>query len=197
MAEQEGIQALALHGRTRACAFVGPVEYETIAAVKRAVAIPVFANGDIATPAQACDVLARTGADGLMIGRAAQGRPWIFREIAHYLATGESLPPPTVAEARALIVAHLADHYAFYGETLGVRIARKHLGWYTAGLPGGAALRAVVNEAVTAAGQRFAIEAFFDALALSGERLCYTDSTTTRRYERSAGRPWAGEALAA
>jgi len=203
MAEQEGIQALAVHGRTRACAFVGAVEYETIAAVKRAVSIPVFANGDIATPAQARDVLVRTGADGLMIGRAAQGRPWIFREIAHYLATGDALPSPTVMEARALIAAHLRDHYDFYGEALGVRIARKHLGWYTAGLPGGAALRAVVNEAVTAAAQSAAMEAFFDALAREGERLCdhnelsdiHTDRA--RRHEGPAGRQWAGEALAA
>jgi len=178
MAEDSGIAALALHGRTRACAFVGAVEYETIAAVKNAVGIPVFANGDIQTPAQAAAVLARTGADGLMIGRAAQGRPWIFREIAHYLATGATLPPPTVDEARTVIAAHLADHYDFYGESLGVRIARKHLGWYTAGLPGDAALRAVVNEVTTAGEQLAAMETFFDALALRGERLCYREATT-------------------
>ena len=219
MAEQEGIAALAVHGRTRACAFVGAVEYETIAAVKRAVRIPVFANGDIRSPAQAREVLARTGADGLMIGRAAQGRPWIFREIAHHLATGGALPPPTVGEARLLIAEHLRDHYTFYGETLGVRIARKHLAWYTAGLPGGAALRAVVNEAATAAAQEAAMEAFFDALAQHGERLCYRDTNTdaavaaldadasarapatdrASQPDRSAAlvRPWAGEALAA
>ena len=178
MAEDEGIAALAVHGRTRACAFVGAVEYETIAAVKRAVRIPVFANGDIRTPQQGALVLARTGADGLMIGRAAQGRPWIFREIAHFLATGETLPPPTVQEASTLIDEHLRDHYEFYGEALGVRIARKHLGWYTAGLSGGAALRAVVNEVTSAAAQRAAMEAFFDALALRGERLCYGESNT-------------------
>jgi len=178
MAEDSGIAALALHGRTRACAFVGDVEYETIAAVKDAVRIPLFANGDIRTPAEAATVLARTGADGLMIGRAAQGRPWIFREIAHYLATGATLPPPTVAEARVLISEHLADHYDFYGEALGVRIARKHLGWYTAGLPGAQALRAVVNEVTSAAAQVAAMEAFFDALALHGERLSYRETTT-------------------
>jgi len=178
MAEDSGIAALALHGRTRACAFVGDVEYETIAAVKDAVRIPLFANGDIRTPAEAAAVLARTGADGLMIGRAAQGRPWIFREIAHYLATGATLPPPTVAEARVLISEHLADHYDFYGEALGVRIARKHLGWYTAGLPGAQALRAVVNEVTSAAAQVAAMEAFFDALALHGERLSYRETTT-------------------
>ncbi|HSV17894.1 MAG TPA: tRNA dihydrouridine synthase DusB [Casimicrobiaceae bacterium] len=217
MAQDEGIAALALHGRTRACAFVGAVEYETIAAVKQAVRIPVFANGDIRTPAQARDVLARTGADGLMIGRAAQGRPWIFREIAHHLATGGTLPSPTVEEARSLIDAHLCDHYGFYGEALGVRIARKHLGWYTAALPGGAALRAVVNHTDTAAGQRAAMAAFFDALARRGERLCYLEPTTDAagaardahasprarptdravQQDRPAARPWAGEALAA
>jgi tRNA-dihydrouridine synthase B len=215
MAEGEGIAALAVHGRTRACAFVGAVEYETIAAVKRAVAIPVFANGDIGTPAQARDVLVRTGVDGLMIGRAAQGRPWIFREIAHHLATGATLPAPTVAEVRELILAHLADHYAFYGEELGVRIARKHLGWYTAGLPGGDALRPIVNETTTAAAQMAAVEAFFDALAARGERLVYREtntdaadaahgataprrSTTLRTQQTEwAARPWAGEALAA
>jgi tRNA-dihydrouridine synthase B len=199
MAQGEGIAALAVHGRTRACAFVGPVEYETIAAVKAAVAIPVFANGDIVTPAQARDVLARTGADGLMIGRAAQGRPWIFREIAHYLATGTLLPPPTVAEARALIAGHLHDHYAFYGEELGVRIARKHLGWYTEALPGGAAVRAIVNETTGAPAQMAAMEAFFDALALRGERLTYQGTSTMQRTRQreSAARPRAGEALAA
>ena len=134
IAEDAGIAALAVHGRTRACLFVGAVEYATIAAVKRAVSIPVIANGDIGSPADARRVLAVTGADGLMIGRAAQGRPWIFREIAHFLATGAPLAPPTVAEARALILEHLADHHAFYGEAMGVRIARKHLGWYTRGL---------------------------------------------------------------
>jgi tRNA-dihydrouridine synthase B len=113
-----------------------------------------------------------------MIGRAAQGRPWIFREIAHYLATGATLPPPRVEEARMLIAGHLADHYDFYGEPLGVRIARKHLGWYTAALPGGAALRAVVNEVTSASAQLAAMEAFFDALARNGERLCYREATT-------------------
>jgi tRNA-dihydrouridine synthase B len=214
MAQSEGIAALAVHGRTRACAFVGPVEYDTIAAVKDAVGIPVFANGDIATPAQAREVLARTGADGLMIGRAAQGRPWIFREIAHYLATGATLPSPTVAEARALIAAHLRDHYDFYGEELGVRIARKHLAWYTEALPGGAALRALVNQTTCAAAQAGAMEAFFDALAARGERLAYIDrtadaadaardaiaraSTTSPAWQsQSAARSRAGEALAA
>ncbi len=137
IAAASGVAALTVHGRTRACAFVGAVDYDTIAAVKRAVAMPVIANGDIDTPERALHVLRHTGADAVMIGRAAQGRPWIFREIAHFLATGMHLPPPTVAEVRALILEHLGDHYAFYGEHVGVRIARKHLHWYTARLPGG------------------------------------------------------------
>jgi tRNA-dihydrouridine synthase B len=185
IAEEAGIAALAVHGRTRACAFVGTVEYDTIRAVKAAVAIPVVANGDIDTPERARAVLAATGADMLMIGRAAQGRPWIFREIAHFLATGEHLPPPTVAEARALIVEHLHDHYAFHGEHVGVRTARKHLGWYTAQLDGGAAFRQAMNACETAAAQLAAVERYFDALARRGERLAY------------ATQPWAGETLAA
>jgi len=173
IAQEAGVAALTVHGRTRACAFVGAVEYDTIAAVKRAVAIPVIANGDIAAPEQAQAVLLHTGADGVMIGRAAQGRPWIFREIAHYLATGQRLPPPTVAEARALIVAHLDDHYDFYGEPAGVRIARKHLGWYTEALDGGAALRRDANAAITRREQQDAVERFFDRLQSRSDRLEY------------------------
>ncbi len=150
---------------------MGPVEFDTVRAVKREVRMPVFANGDIATPRRARDVLHHTGADGLMIGRAAQGRPWIFREIAHYLATGEHLPPPTVGEARAAILEHLDDHYLFYGEEPGVRIARKHLHWYTETLPGAAAFRAEVNAAESAAAQRGAVERFFDRLAWTRDRL--------------------------
>jgi len=173
IAQDAGVAALTVHGRTRACAFVGAVEYDTIAAVKRAVAIPVIANGDIGTPEQAGAVLLHTGADALMIGRAAQGRPWIFREIAHYLATGTHLPSPTVAEARRLIVAHLADHYEFYGELAGVRIARKHLGWYTEALEGGAELRREANAAVTRSEQLDAVERFFGRLQSRGDRLEY------------------------
>jgi tRNA-dihydrouridine synthase B len=173
IAQDAGIAALTVHGRTRACAFVGAVEYDTIVAVKRAVAIPVIANGDIATPEQARAVLLHTGADALMIGRAAQGRPWIFREIAHFLATGQRLLPPTVAEARELIVAHLEDHYAFYGETAGVRIARKHLGWYTEALDGGATLRRETNAAIMRSEQLDAVERFFDRLLSRGDRLLY------------------------
>ncbi len=208
IAQDAGVAALTVHGRTRACAFVGAVEYDTIAAVKQAVDIPVIANGDIGTPEHALAVLRHTGADALMIGRAAQGRPWIFREIAHFLATGEHLPAPTVAEARALIVAHLADHYDFYGEIAGVRIARKHLGWYTEALEGGAQLRREANAAITVAEQTHAVQRFFDQLAQCGERLEYlhenegsaiaalaSRKATSQQITSNANR--AGEALAA
>jgi tRNA-dihydrouridine synthase B len=185
LAEDAGIAALAVHGRTRACAFTGAVEYATIRAVKEAVSIPVLANGDVDTPERARAVLAATGADGLMIGRAAQGRPWIFREIAHFLATGEALPPPTVAEAHALIVEHLHDHYAFHGTEVGVRTARKHLGWYTEALEGGTAFRRAMNACETTAAQLACVDAYFASLGERGERLAY------------ATQPWAGEALAA
>jgi len=185
IAQETGVAALTVHGRTRACAFVGAVEYDTIAAVKRAVTIPVIANGDIATPEHARAVLEHTGADALMIGRAAQGRPWIFREIAHYLATGAHLPAPTVGEARTLIVAHLEDHYDFYGDTAGVRIARKHLGWYTEALDGGPALRREANAAIIRREQLDAVERFFDRLQSRGDRLEYIESedVTDRRTE--------------
>jgi tRNA-dihydrouridine synthase B len=173
IAEDAGIRALAVHGRTRACAYVGPVEYETIRAVKRAVSIPVIANGDIDSPQRARDVLAYTGADALMIGRAAQGRPWIFREIRHFLDHGEELPPPTVAEAREVIAAHLADHYAFHGGEAGVRIARKHLGWYSEDLDGGEDFRREMNAVDTPCAQFAAVHRFFDRLAGQGERLAY------------------------
>ena len=173
IAEAAGIAALAVHGRTRACAYVGPVEYDTIRAVKAAVRIPVIANGDIASPEQAKRVLEYTGADAIMIGRAAQGRPWIFREVRHYLDTGCHLAPPTVAEARVAILQHLDDHYMFYGEGMGVRIARKHLGWYTKDLPGGDAFRREVN-GLDASGQQIAaVGRFFDTLAEQGDRLAY------------------------
>ena len=207
IAEDAGISALAVHGRTRACAFVGAVEYDTIAAVKRAVAIPVLANGDIDTPERAAGVLQATGADGLMIGRAAQGRPWIFREILHFLATGDHLPPPRVREAQSLIVEHLADHYAFHGEEMGVRTARKHLAWYTADLAGGAAFRGTVNATLTAAAQLAVVAGYFDRLADESERLVYVganvgsaDVHALREVRTSALEttvPWAGEALAA
>jgi tRNA-dihydrouridine synthase B len=173
IAEDSGIAALAVHGRTRACLFNGPVEFETVREIKRRVGIPVIANGDIDTPRRAREVLAYTAADGLMIGRAAQGRPWIFREIAHYLETGRLLPPPAVTEVHALIRDHLADHYAFYGEELGVRIARKHLAWYTRDLRGSEAFRREVNAAGTVAAQFAAVDRFFDTAARAGHRLQY------------------------
>jgi tRNA-dihydrouridine synthase B len=171
IAEGEGIVALAVHGRTRACGFAGAVEFATIRAVKAAVSIPVIANGDIDSPERAKQVLEETGADAVMIGRAAQGRPWIFREIGHFLERGTHLAPPTVAEARAAIVAHLADHHAFYGEAQGVRIARKHLGWYVRTLPGGEAFRREVNAIDTAEAQVAAVHRYFDTLAALGDRL--------------------------
>jgi tRNA-dihydrouridine synthase B len=201
IAEDAGIAALAVHGRTRACLFVGAVEFESVRAVKQSVRMPVFANGDITTPQRARMVLAHTGADGVMIGRAAQGRPWIFREIAHYVATGRALPPPTAQEAGSAILEHLDDHYAFYGEELGVRIARKHLHWYTAELPGAGELRGEVNVAESAAGQRRAVARFFARLAGECERLPYAacDLREARSAPaRLAASPaWMGEALAA
>jgi tRNA-dihydrouridine synthase B len=203
IAESAGIRALAVHGRSRACAFVGPVEYETIRAVKAAVSIPVIANGDIGTPEQARRVLAYTRADALMIGRAAQGRPWIFREIRHYLDCGSLPPPPTVAEARAAILAHLDDHYAFYGEAAGVRIARKHLGWYVKDLAGGDDFRREVNATETSTTQIAAVFRFFDLLAGRGERLAYDAPVADvvdagAAFVRQRQEPlWGGEALAA
>ncbi|HJW82126.1 MAG TPA: tRNA dihydrouridine synthase DusB [Acidiferrobacterales bacterium] len=161
LAEQCGIQALSVHGRTRADAFMGAAEYDTIAAIKAAVNIPVIANGDIDSPEKAKQVLAHTGADGLMIGRAAQGRPWIFREIEHYLKTGEKLPEPGPREVRAILLGHLENLYAFYGEHLGVRVARKHISWYSKGCVGGGAFRHAINQVESTDGQRSMIDEFF------------------------------------
>ncbi len=162
-AEDCGIQALAVHGRTRADLFQGDAEYDTIAAIKARVKIPVIANGDITTPEKAAQVLRHTGADGVMVGRAAQGNPWIFREISHFLATGERLAPPPVSEVRDTLLQHLDNLYAFYGEHTGVRVARKHISWYSKGLVGGAAFRHSVNRAATVAEQLALTRAFFDA----------------------------------
>ena len=145
LAEDAGIAALALHGRTRADMYEGQAEYETIREVKSALRIPVIANGDIDSPTKARAVLDRTGADAVMIGRAAQGRPWIFREIVHFLQTGQHLPPPTWQDMHRLLLEHLEDHYAFYGESVGVRCARKHIGWYVGRLPDGRALTDRIN----------------------------------------------------
>ncbi len=145
IAEQAGVQAITVHGRTRACGFKGEAEYATIAAIKSAVEVPVIANGDIRTPEKARQVLDQTGADGLMIGRAAQGNPWIFREVDHFLRTGHRLPPPTLGEVMDTMLRHLDLLYVFYGERLGVCIARKHLAWYSKGRPGAAEFRRTVN----------------------------------------------------
>jgi len=165
IAEAAGIAALAVHGRTRADLYEGDAEYETIAAIKQAIAIPVFANGDIDTPMKAREVLDATGCDAVMIGRAAQGRPWIFREISHFLATGETVAAPSPREVRDILIGHLEDLYAFYGELQGVRIARKHLGWYAKDRAENAAFRAVVNRAESASEQMRLTRDYFDALA--------------------------------
>src|SRR5688572_24060697 len=175
IAEDAGVQVLAVHGRTRACGYSGEAEYDTIAAVKSAVGMPVIANGDITTPEEAKHVLAYTRADAVMIGRAAQGRPWIFREIEHYLQTGQHLPPPEVAEIHRVLVAHLHDLYGFYGEQTGVRVARKHISWYTKGLAGSAAFRHAMNQLQTCAEQLAAVNEFFAELAGRGRRLQYIE----------------------
>ena len=171
IAEDVGIQMLTLHGRTRADGYSGQAEYDTIAAVKAAVSIPVVANGDIKTPEQARHVLDYTGADAVMIGRAAQGRPWICREIDHFLRTGVHLPAPMVDEVRALMDQHLQAHYAFYGPYLGVRTARKHIGWYVRDLAGGEAFRQQMNLLETCAEQLCAVDRFFESQHRFGERL--------------------------
>ncbi len=175
-AEQAGVQMVTVHGRTREQGYKGEAEYQTIAAVKAALRIPVVANGDIDSPAKARAVLAATGADALMIGRAAQGRPWIFRAIAHHLATGQDLAPPLVLEVRRALLGHLQDHYALYGEHTGVRSARKHIGWYVRALPGGEAFRARMNAIESAAAQWQAVADFFDELAQAHERLPQADA---------------------
>ena len=164
IAEQTGIAALAIHGRTRADQYQGAAEYDTIAAIKREARIPVLANGDVDTPEKARAVLAHTGADGLLIGRGAQGRPWVFREFAHFLATGEHLPDMRPHEVCAILVEHLENLYAFYGEAQGVRIARKHLGWYAKDRPENASFRAVVNRAESASEQLRLTGEYFAAL---------------------------------
>lgn len=169
--EQAGVQMLAVHGRTREQGYKGEAEYATIAAVKATVKIPVVANGDITTPEKARAVWAATGADAIMIGRAAQGRPWIFREIAHFMATGAHLAPPLVAEVKRLLCDHLLDHYDLYGEFSGVRTARKHIGWYVRDLPGGEDFRSQMNVIESCEIQHAAVTQFFDNLAEQFERL--------------------------
>ncbi len=175
IAEESGVRAIAIHGRTRADQYMGEAEYDTIALVKSQVKIPVIANGDINSPQKARFVLDYTGADGVMIGRAAQGKPWLFREIEHYMATGELLAPPRVAEIHGILRGHLADLYAFYGEETGVRIARKHISWYTKGLVGAAHFRHAMNQLQSAPEQFAAADEFFLGHAAANERLRYED----------------------
>jgi tRNA-dihydrouridine synthase B len=167
-AESAGVAMVAVHGRTREQGYKGLAEYDTVAAVKAALRIPVVANGDIDSPEKARAVLAATGADALMIGRAAQGRPWIFREIAHFLDTGEHLPAPEVTQAKAWLLEHLDDHYGLYGRDdagSGVRSARKHIGWAVRALPGGEEFRARMNRLESCEAQVRAVTDWFDALA--------------------------------
>jgi tRNA-dihydrouridine synthase B len=184
-----GVQMLTVHGRTREQGYGGSAEYDTIAAVKSSVRIPVVANGDITTPEKARDVLAYTKADAIMIGRAAQGRPWIFREVAHFLETGTHLAPPLVAEVKRLLLDHLQDHYSLYGDYTGVRSARKHIGWYVKGLPGAVEFRERMNAMEECAGQLAAVAAYFDELAQRHDRM------PAPVYARQAGEEEAVETI--
>jgi len=175
IAEASGIQALAIHGRTRACAYTGDAEYDTIAAVKASVNIPIIANGDITTPEKARDVLQYSGADAVMIGRAAQGRPWLFREIEHFLKTGTHLPAPKVDEIHRVLVAHVHDLYDFYGELTGLRVARKHISWYTKGMSGSAHFRHSMNRLESNAEQLAAVGEFFAEQAQVSNQLRYVE----------------------
>ena len=176
IAEASGIQALAIHGRTRACAYTGEAEYDTIAAVKAEIKIPVIANGDITTPEKAKFVLQHTGADAVMIGRAAQGRPWLFREIAHFLDTGERLPSPQISEIQHVLTAHVHELYDFYGEHTGLRVARKHISWYTKGLAGSAHFRHRMNQLESIKEQLQAVNDFFEGQLQTGESLQYIEA---------------------
>ena len=169
LAEDAGVQLLAVHGRTRSCRFAGRAEYESIAAAKSAVRIPVIANGDVASAADARRILAATGADGVMIGRAAHGRPWIFRDIEHELATGARPAPLTITEMRDVVVEHLEALYALYGEAQGARVARKHIGWYLRGLPGAESFRRAANRIEDAGAQCAAVRIFFDSAAAAND----------------------------
>jgi tRNA-dihydrouridine synthase B len=180
IAESSGVQALAIHGRTRACAYRGDAEYDTIKAVKDSVNIPIIANGDITTPEKAQHVLQYSGADAVMIGRAAQGRPWIFREIEHFLLTGEHLTPPEISEIHQVLLEHLHDLYAFYGEHTGLRVARKHISWYTKGLVGSAAFRHQMNRLESIAEQLQTVNDFFDILQDGGSYLDYVKEEETK-----------------
>jgi len=183
IAEDAGIAMLTLHGRTRADGYKGDAEYDMIKAVKRSVGIPVVANGDITSPEKARFVLDYTGADAVMVGRAAQGRPWIFREIDHFLRTGTHLPAPYVDEVRGLMDEHLRAHYAFYGDFLGVRTARKHIGWYVRDLEGGEEFRQKMNLLESTDEQLAAVDQFFESQWSFGERLQYRLAEETRAVE--------------
>jgi len=182
-AEAAGVQMVTVHGRTREQAYKGAAEYDTIAAVKAALSIPVVANGDITTPEKAREVLRVTGADAIMVGRAAQGRPWIFREIAHFLATGTHLAPPLVSEVKRLLVDHLYDHYSLYDEFIGVRSARKHIGWYVRALPGGEDFRTQMNLLEDTKAQVAAVEQFMDALNEKMDRIPEEGATEAMRHD--------------
>ena len=175
IAESSGIQALAIHGRTRACAYTGDAEYDTIRAVKSVVNIPIIANGDITTPEKARYVLQHTGADGVMIGRAAQGCPWLFREIAYFLNNNAHMPSPHVSEIQQVLIAHVHELYGFYGEQSGLRVARKHISWYTKGLKGSAHFRHQMNQLEIITEQLQAVNDFFEGLLQSGESLQYAE----------------------
>lgn len=174
-AEQAGIAALAIHGRTREDMYTGFARYELIAAVKREINIPVIANGDIDSPQKAAEVLQHTGADAIMIGRAAQGRPWIFREIAHYLQTGTVLEAPSILEVSTVLQEHLQELYQFYGEYSGCRIARKHIAWYTKGLRGSNEFRQAMYQVESTAQQARVVNGYFEQLLLQGEKLEYAE----------------------
>ncbi len=171
MAQNAGIAAITLHGRTRACGYGGDAEYETIRLVKQSVSIPVIANGDITSPEKAKHVLDITGADAIMIGRAAQGRPWIFQETSHLLLHGERPLAPQVLDVQQWLLEHLDEHYSLYGHELGVRTARKHIGWYVRDLPGGEKLRDEINILISSTEQSRAVRIFFDTLRDLHERL--------------------------
>ncbi len=177
-AESAGVQMITVHGRSRDQGYKGQAEYDTIAQVKRAVAVPVVANGDIDSPQKAQQVLQHTGADAVMIGRAAQGRPWLFREIHHYLAHGTQLAPPLVAEVKRLLMHHLEDHYSLYGSFTGVRSARKHIAWYVHGLPGATEFRQHLNAIEDCQKQSLAVADFLDAIGQKADRLTYLASMT-------------------
>ena len=183
-AERAGVQMIAVHGRTREQGYGGLAEFDTVAAVKAAVRVPVVANGDIDSPHKARAVLAATGADAIMLGRAAQGRPWIFREIAHFMATGTLLAPPLVAEVRHLLREHLHDHYTLYGDYLGVRTARKHIGWYLKGLPGAEDFRRNLNRIDDCQRQVMAVSDYLDHINQGMDRLPAVTSSVLAQREQ-------------